>query len=148
MHYRTKKNGRIVYYYMKCARIDSPDNFHHIVLAFANEDSDIKHNKLINSSNCEILRKRKLLIIDDDDLVRNLLSSLLEDEYDLLSAENGKVGYELLKNNYKDLSLILLDILMPVCDGIELCNRITTPLPHSCHYSSRLFNPLHLTTNI
>jgi len=124
MHYRAKKNGRIVYYYMKCARIGSPDNFHHIALAFANEDSDIKHNKLINSVDHEILKKRKLLIIDDDDLARNLLSSLLEDEYDLLSAENGEIGYELLKNNYKDLSLVLLDILMPVCDGIEFLEKI------------------------
>lgn len=124
MHYRAKKKGRIVYYYMKCARIGSPDNFHHIALAFANEDSDIKHNKLINSSDHEIIKKRKLLIIDDDDLARNLLSSLLEDEYDLLSAENGEVGYDLLKNNYKDLSLVLLDILMPVCDGIEFLERI------------------------
>ena len=67
------KKGRIVYYYMKCARIGSPENFHHIALAFANEDNDIKHNKLINSSNNEIIKKRKLLIIDDDDLARNLL---------------------------------------------------------------------------
>lgn len=124
MHYRAMKKGRIVYYYMKCARIGSPENFHHIALAFANEDNDIKHNKLINSSNNEIIKKRKLLIIDDDDLARNLLSSLLEDEYDLLSAENGEIGYDLLNNNYKDLSLVLLDILMPVCDGIEFLERI------------------------
>lgn len=124
MHYRAKKKGKIVYYYMKCARIGNPDNFHHIALAFANEDSDIQHHKRLDSSNDDISRKRKLLVIEDDPLARDLLCSLLEDEYELLSAENGEVGYKVLKNNYKDLSLILLDILMPVCNGIEFLEKI------------------------
>ncbi len=124
MHYRAEKNGRIAYYYMKCSRIGSPDNFRHIVLAFANEDNDIKDSKLINLSDYDVIKKRKLLIIDDDALACDLLSSLLENEYNLLTASNGEKGYEILRSNYKDLSLILLDILMPVCDGIEFLKKI------------------------
>lgn len=50
---------------------------------------------------------------------RDMLCAILEDEFDLIEAENGQVGLDKLEQNYHDLSLILLDVYMPVCNGFE-----------------------------
>lgn len=48
-----------------------------------------------------------------------MLKATLEDEYDVLEAVNGEDGLQILSQNYKDISIILLDVVMPVCDGFE-----------------------------
>ncbi|MDO4476130.1 MAG: EAL domain-containing protein [Lachnospiraceae bacterium] len=63
--------------------------------------------------------RRKLLIVEDNALNREILSSMLEDEYVLLEAENGREGLEMLAQHSSELSLVLLDVHMPVCDGFE-----------------------------
>lgn len=68
--------------------------------------------------------KRKLLIIDDNALNREMLREILQDRYEILTAENGKVGFEILEQNCKELSAILLDMQMPVCDGPQFLKRI------------------------
>ena len=60
---------------------------------------------------------KTILIVEDDDSIRETLQSVLELEgHDVLAAENGQVGLELLKNNPKPC-LILLDLMMPVMNG-------------------------------
>lgn len=41
-----------------------------------------------------------------------------------ITAENGEIGFEILEKNYKALSVILLDMQMPVCDGTEFLKKI------------------------
>ena len=61
-----------------------------------------------------------ILIIDDEADIRDILSYNLEKEgYQVLKAENGKKGIALAKNRLPDL--ILLDVMMPEMDGIEVC---------------------------
>ena len=74
--------------------------------------------------NLERARKRTLLVVEDNDLNRELLASLLEDEYVILQAENGKVGIDLLQDNIDRISLILLDIQMPVMNGYEFLEKL------------------------
>lgn len=70
------------------------------------------------------IRKRQILIVEDNEMNRDILCSLLEDEYDVLTAENGEEGLKVLAEHYKDISVIMLDVYMPVCDGFEFLARI------------------------
>lgn len=66
----------------------------------------------------------KILIVDDDKEIALLISDALTDErYECLLAFNGEHTFTLLKNN-PDISLILLDIMMPDMDGLEICRAI------------------------
>lgn len=125
IHYRVRRDGITHYYYVKCARIGKAEDFKAIVLAFANEDMDIQHSEMES-----ILEpggpssRRKLLIIEDNELNRKLLAELLEDSYEVMTAVNGEEGLKLLGENYRDISAILLDVSMPICDGFQFLDRI------------------------
>ena len=72
----------------------------------------------------EILRGRKVLVVDDD--VRNIfaLTSLLENhDMDVISATNGHSAIELIRKT-PDLSMVLMDIMMPDMDGYETMREI------------------------
>ena len=67
--------------------------------------------------------RRKILVVDDDQTVRNLLQRTLEEAgYDVVIAVNGLEALE--KVSQSDLSLILLDIIMPGLDGFEVLDRL------------------------
>ena len=68
--------------------------------------------------------KRKVLLIDDNELSRELLSTLISDFYEISEAENGLQGYEYFQEHYKELSVILLDIQLPVMNGIEFLEKV------------------------
>ena len=125
VHYRVKRDVVLSYYYMKCARIGDADTFQRVIFAFANEDADVKQNEIEKIIHADITTgKRKILIIEDDALNREMLCEILKDKYDILTAENGEIGFEILEKNYKALSVILLDMQMPVCDGTEFLKKI------------------------
>lgn len=63
---------------------------------------------------------QKILIIDDSEMNRMLLSEMLGEEFDILEAENGKEGLEILQQYGTSISIVLLDIVMPVVDGFEV----------------------------
>ena len=67
--------------------------------------------------------KRQVLIVEDNMLNREMLAEILSERYTVLQAENGLEALEILKNN-NVISLILLDIMMPVMDGYALLDRI------------------------
>ncbi len=69
-------------------------------------------------------QKRTVLIVEDNDLNRDMLNDLLEEEYDTLQAENGAVALERLKENGSSVSAILLDLCMPVMDGLEFLSVV------------------------
>jgi CheY-like chemotaxis protein/two-component sensor histidine kinase len=71
-----------------------------------------------------ILRGRRIAIIDDD--IRNIfsLTAVLEQHnVEVLHAENGREGIELVKGN-SDIDAVLVDIMMPELDGYEVMRRI------------------------
>ncbi len=67
--------------------------------------------------------KRKILVVEDNELNREILSSFLEEKFDVILAENGEEGIKILGEHYRELSVVLLDICMPVCDGFEFLRR-------------------------
>lgn len=68
-------------------------------------------------------KKRKVLIVDDEVINRELLGNMLQEKYDLLFAENGKDALESIYKSHEKVSLILLDLLMPVMDGFEFIEK-------------------------
>lgn len=64
--------------------------------------------------------KLKILIVDDSELNRELLASMLEDEYEIYQVENGKKAIDILEKSREEFKLVLLDMNMPVMDGYEV----------------------------
>ena len=63
--------------------------------------------------------QKKILIVDDSELNRELLASMLEDEYEIYQVENGKKAIDILEKSREEFKLVLLDMNMPVMDGYE-----------------------------
>ncbi len=64
--------------------------------------------------------KRTVLIVDDEALNRELLGNIIETEYKVIFASDGKEALEKIHTYGDNLSLVLLDLLMPVLDGYEV----------------------------
>lgn len=64
--------------------------------------------------------KPKILIVDDSQINRLLLSDMLMDHYDILEAENGLQAIQILKDNWSVISLVLLDYFMPQMNGFDV----------------------------
>lgn len=62
-------------------------------------------------------QKYKILIADDSEMNRSILADILENEYEILEAENGVQALEIIETYQQSLSLVLLDIVMPEMDG-------------------------------
>jgi len=61
---------------------------------------------------------KKILVVDDVELNRAILYELFSADHEILEAENGKEALEILAVHSADLSMVLLDIVMPVMDGL------------------------------
>lgn len=64
--------------------------------------------------------KQQVLIVDDSDLNREILSEMLNGDFRILEASNGKECIDLLEQYGTGISIVLLDIVMPVMDGYEV----------------------------
>lgn len=71
-----------------------------------------------------------ILIVEDNEELRQYLSNGLSVQFNLIEAENGQKALELLKDN--DVDLILSDVMMPIMDGVKLCKLIKQNL-RTCH---------------
>lgn len=67
-----------------------------------------------------------VLIVDDSPMNRDILSEILCDDFDILEASNGPRALELLEARGNDISIVLLDIVMPDMDGFEVLSRMST----------------------
>ena len=124
VHYRARVKGEIHYYYMKCVRVGK-EEIENLVIAFSNEDTDVKRNELESTIiPGSVSAKRKILVVEDNELNREILTELLSEKFDILTAENGEIGLKMLSEHYRELSAVLLDVYMPVCDGFEFLERI------------------------
>ena len=68
--------------------------------------------------------KRRVMIIDDEEINRLMLGNILETEYEVVFAKDGQEAWDLLHGEEKDISLLLLDLLMPVMNGFELISKL------------------------
>ena len=70
------------------------------------------------------MTQKQILIVEDNELNRTMLSEILSDDYKVLEAENGQEALEILEQNKDDIHLILLDVMMPVMDGYTFLDKI------------------------
>lgn len=63
--------------------------------------------------------RRKVLIVDDEAINRQLLGLIVSQQYEVIYAENGQEALDICREKGGSLSLVMLDILMPVMTGME-----------------------------
>lgn len=68
----------------------------------------------------EVITKQKILIADDSEMNRELLAAILEEEYEIIQANDGVQAVDCLQRQAEEISLLLLDIVMPHMDGFEV----------------------------
>ncbi len=68
--------------------------------------------------------RNKVLIVDDVEINRLILGSILEQEYTIVEAENGKQALAIIEEQKDELSAILLDLVMPEMDGKEVLEEL------------------------
>ena len=62
-------------------------------------------------------KNARILIVDDSEMNRDMLSDMLSDDYDIVEAADGEEALNILKERVYDIDLVLLDIIMPAVDG-------------------------------
>lgn len=75
---------------------------------------------------------KNILVVDDNKVNRKSLRKILESDYNVFEAVNGEDAIEFLENTDNVISLILLDLIMPIMNGYEFLDRIN----HDIKFSS------------
>ncbi len=82
----------------------------------------INDDETLKDTNDFTVHEKTILIVEDNYNLQAFLKDLLIKQYNIILAENGEEGYYYAKNNFPDL--ILSDIMMPVMDGIKMCEKL------------------------
>ena len=90
-------------------------------------DGSIKNDEV----RLNTLKRRNILLVEDDEEIRNYLSDHLSSSYHVIEAENGRVAWELLQKT-ENIQLIISDLMMPVLDGLTLCKMVKQNIQY-CH---------------
>jgi len=87
--------------------------------------------KVDDSGTTEVYSDKKeiVLLVEDSQEVRQYLKGILFEDYNILEAENGKRGIEIASEKSPDL--IISDVMMPIMDGFEFCQKIKTDIQTS-----------------
>lgn len=98
-----------------------PDDIHNDDSAVCLENEDLE---AVNTFGHTTVNGEKpiLLVIEDNDDIKNYVSDSLSDVYDVRSADNGKIGLQIAYDVVPDV--IVCDIMMPELDGIEVCKSV------------------------
>ena len=94
-----------------------------------------KQSVQVKSENSE--PRNTILLVEDNPDLRDFIKSLLEEDYEVLTAENGRVALEVMENNHKPEAklithhssfitpnLIISDVMMPIMDGVQLLENL------------------------
>ena len=72
----------------------------------------------------QIQRPKLVLVVDDQEINRDALEVIMEDDYEVITAENGAEALEKMKGHAADLSVVLLDLMMPVMSGYVVLKKV------------------------
>lgn len=73
----------------------------------------------------ETKNKPRIMIVDDSEFNRAILSEILQEDYEIVEAESGREALHKLGEYGLGISLVLLDIIMPEMDGFEVLKHMT-----------------------
>ena len=68
----------------------------------------------------DLENKRTILVVDDEEINRDIISSFLEGLFEVRHASNGKECLDIIANEHDVIDLVLLDVMMPVMDGKQV----------------------------
>lgn len=83
-----------------------------------------------NQSGTEIGQKRRILVVEDEDLIREMLvMALQEQDYEVLTAADGQKAISILQNASNEtaesfIDLVVLDIMLPLVNGLDICRLL------------------------
>ncbi len=75
----------------------------------------------------------KILYVDDEIINLQLFEAIFSDKFDVLTAENGYLGLEIIENN-SDISVIISDMKMPNMNGLEFIKKLKEKLPDKKYF--------------
>jgi CheY-like chemotaxis protein len=96
------------------------------------------------------MMSKRILIIEDDESIRELLTEFLgHEDYEVLSAENGAVALTLLAGQEQLPDMVLLDIMMPVMDGLRFYHESRNdPRLHNLNLIMMSANPSMISKHV
>lgn len=69
-------------------------------------------------------RANIILIIDDDEINRGILQNLFSEYYEIMEAEDGQTGLDVIRSHADCICAVLLDVMMPKMNGLEVLQRL------------------------
>ncbi len=72
----------------------------------------------------QLKKPQLVLIVDDQEINRDVLGMILEDYYEIIYASNGREALDLIQQHRNRLSVVLLDLIMPVMDGFQVLEHV------------------------
>ena len=85
-------------------------------------DEQLKEQQESANNNGSKAYKYRILVVDDSEMNREILSEILNEEYDIIEADSGDTCIDMLRKYKTGISLVLLDIVMPGMDGFGVLN--------------------------
>lgn len=124
---RTSKSGRSIWVHLNLKYVTSVGEKHIIVGTL----TDITEQRMMDQELQKYRQvllaaeqtERTMLVVDDQEVNRGLLKCIFEQQYRILEAENGADAFEVLNRESGKVDIILLDLAMPVMDGMEFLKR-------------------------
>ena len=68
--------------------------------------------------------KSKILVVDDEEINRDILQDIFEDQYEIITASNGQEAIDKIVSDTEDISIVLLDIMMPIKTGFDVLDEL------------------------
>lgn len=92
--------------------------------------SEDKHLKSLNDDKNTNVALPLILVVEDNSDMRSFICGSLTGRFQIIEAENGEIGFELARKY--NPQLIISDVMMPIMNGLELCNQIKSEF-ETCH---------------
>ena len=94
------------------------------------EDAALDHAETAPAAAVSVARAEKILFVEDDELVRELMSIVLREHgYDLLTAPSGREAIRLAEQHGSAIDLLISDVVMPEMNGAEVAQRVHALAP-------------------
>lgn len=116
--YRVERRGREYIFRFKIANLDGIGQLNKAVIGFADVSAEKAKDYNYYQSG------RKILIVEDSSLSREMLTDILSKKYEVIAAENGQEALEILDRSYEQIVMVMTDLNMPVMDGYELIKKM------------------------